>query len=386
MKNDIYWIWFAMRQGIGSRNKAALLELFGSARDIYECTDFSETDGLDADARRQLEDKSLDEANRAADKTADHGGCILTPEDEEYPFLLRHIADPPLALYVSGGTPWSRERLAIAIVGTRDCDDYGASVTGRLSYELARSGVLIVSGMARGIDGMAASAALDAGGETVAVLGSGLDVIYPREHKKLYDMITENGAVMTEYPPGTPPLKTHFPRRNRIIAGLANGMIVTQAPKRSGALITASCALDFGRDVFAVPGNVFERRNEGSNGLIRDGAKAVLDAEDVVSEYPYISLTPLITDAKKKARYETRNKSKPQKQGLTEEEKKAMTEGLGKTEKAVVTRLFSGKAHIDELSRELGTDPAELGAALIMLEMRGTVKNVGGNIFALAEG
>lgn len=382
MKNDVYWIWFSMRHGIGSRDKAYLLETFGSARGIYEA-DVSGLERLGSDVLRQLEDRSLDEANRAADETVRLGGYMITPEDEEYPFLLRHIDDPPSVLYAKGDAPWSRERLAIAVVGTRDCNDYGVSVTERISYELARSGVLIVSGMARGIDGCAACAALDAGGDTVAVLGSGLDVVYPKEHGKLYDAITEHGAVITEYSPGTPPLRTNFPRRNRIIAGLSNGVIVTQAPEKSGALITASRALDSGRDVFAVPGSIFDRRHEGSNGLIRDGAKAVLEAEDVISEYPYMSIAPIVSRPKRTEVSKPARRTK--RQGLTDEKKKALTEGLDADEAAIVTRLLSGEAHIDELSRELDTDPAKLGAALIMLEMRGIVKNSGGNIYALAD-
>ena len=212
-----------------------------------------------------------------------HGARIVTFWDPEYPELLKALHDPPLLLYVQGTRP---EGAHLALVGTRQPSPYGKSVAEYLGRELANRGITIVSGLARGIDTIAHRVALSSGGATVAVIGSGLDVPYPPENKILMHEIARTGAVVSEFPMGTRPAPAHFPRRNRIISGLSLGCVVVESDTNGGAMITASCALDQNREVFAVPGNITERTSAGPNALIRDGrAKLVHSIEDVLSEF-----------------------------------------------------------------------------------------------------
>ncbi|MBI4636147.1 MAG: DNA-protecting protein DprA [Candidatus Rokubacteria bacterium] len=209
---------------------------------------------------------------------------LLSPRDPDYPALLGAISSPP-DLWVRG-TVVAGDALAIAIVGSRRATAYGLEMAARLGSDLAARGVTIVSGLARGIDGAAHRGALAAGGRTIAVLGSGIDVVYPPEHRDLARETEARGALVSQFAPGAPPLPGHFPARNRVIAGLALGVVIVEAGERSGALITASFAGDLGREVFAVPGRVTSETSRGANGLIRDGAKLVQDWTDVVQELP----------------------------------------------------------------------------------------------------
>ncbi|MBL7157109.1 MAG: DNA-protecting protein DprA [Candidatus Omnitrophica bacterium] len=205
----------------------------------------------------------------------------------EYPENLKNIFNPPRKLYVNGNIlPQDKE--AIAIVGTRRATYYGLEQCERLAYDLAIKGITVISGMARGIDTAAHRGALKGGARTIAVLGSGHNHIYPPENKKLYDKITENGAVISEFPPDTPPFKTNFPKRNRIISGMSKGVVVVEAPRRSGALITADFALEQGREVFAMPGNISSTRSNGTNRLIKEGAKLVENFQDILDELSYV--------------------------------------------------------------------------------------------------
>lgn len=206
---------------------------------------------------------------------------------ETYPENLKHIFDPPQRLFMKGGIEPSDQN-AVAIVGTRRPTLYGTQTCEKLSYELAGRGITIISGMARGIDSAAHRGAIRAGGRTIAVLGSGHNHVYPPENRRLYEEISAHGAVISEYPLDAPPLKTHFPRRNRIISGLSRGVLVVEAAERSGALITARFALEQGRDVFAVPGNVGSATSTGTNRLIKEGAKLVETAGDILDELKYI--------------------------------------------------------------------------------------------------
>ena len=208
-------------------------------------------------------------------------------ENGEYPDILRHIYNAPGELFIDGEILASDSN-AIAIVGTRHATDYGLRQCEKLSFDLAARGITVVSGMALGIDSAAHRGAIKAGGRTIAVLGSGLNNIYPPENRKLYGEIVKNGAVVSEYPPDTLPLKTNFPKRNRIISGMSKGVIVIEAPERSGALITANFALEQGREVFAMPGNISSAKSSGTNRLIKEGAKLVEDVRDILEELKYV--------------------------------------------------------------------------------------------------
>jgi DNA processing protein len=207
----------------------------------------------------------------------------ITLVDDAYPPLLREIIDPPLALHVRGNAALLAS-LSVAVVGSRRATPYGVNAAQHLSRQLASVGITIVSGLARGVDAAAHQAALDAGAPTVAVLGTGIDVVYPREHGKLYRRMIDGGAIVSEFPPGTPPMRENFPVRNRIISGLTKGTVIVEATTRSGSLITARMAAEQGREVFAVPGSIFSDRSEGTHRLIQYGAKLVHDADDVLDE------------------------------------------------------------------------------------------------------
>lgn len=362
MNNKLYWIWFALKDSITPKVKKELLDRYKTAGEIY----FTEDYGSEAKEEliKILGDKSLDKAEEVYNRIERMGGYVVTIEDEEYPPLLKNLHHPPYVLYMLGEKMKWNELLTVAVVGTRKCSRYGKRATETIASALAESGAVVVSGMARGIDSAAARAALKSGGKTVAVLGSGLDVIYPAENKDLYKEISQNGVVITEYPPGTRPLRENFPRRNRIMAGLSYGVLVSQAPEKSGALITAAYAIENGRDVFAIPSDIFEIGFEGSNELIRQGAKLVTCAEDIIGEYPYIKL----------------NRAEPAaKGGLENIDMQELTE----EEKELVVLLADGQMHVDNIARCLGKTSSEINTLLMMLEINGTVKKDTGNIYYL---
>ena len=250
-----YWVWLTALPGLSNRSRLLLLERYGSPEDVYyaDAEELALTEGLTPGQAQLLSDKSLTRADRILADCARGDIFLLTMQDAAYPARLRDIFDPPVLLYGKGSLPLFDEEAAIAVVGTRSCTPYGLRCAHRMGYELARQGAVVVSGMAKGIDGAAMRGALQAGGFTAAVLGGGVDVVYPAENRRLYEDIAATGVLLSEYPPGTEPLPGHFPVRNRIISGLSLASLVVEAPVRSGALITAHAALDQGRDVFAVP-------------------------------------------------------------------------------------------------------------------------------------
>jgi DNA processing protein len=279
------------------------------------------------------------------------GLTVLTLHDPSYPELLREIADPPPVLYLKGDL-LPNDRWAIAVVGTRRVTAYGRQVVERLVGDLARAGLTIVSGLARGTDGLAHRVALEQGGRTLAVLGSGLDRLYPTEHTPLAREVAARGAVMTEFPLGTPPDALNFPRRNRIISGLTMGTLVIEAGETSGALITADFALEQGRDVFAVPGSILNPASLGPNRLIQEGAKLVMSAQDVLQE---LNLTAV-------AQHAAARESLPE----------------NDTEAALLRLLSSEPVHVDELGRASALPVAQVSSALTMMELKGLVRQVGG--------
>jgi len=290
-KDCPYWVAFNTFQGIGPVRFLAILKAFGSAEAAWQ-------------GSRQ-EWKSLNLGNRLKEKFFKYRQNFdplvyfnlfnsepiwpLTLADEEYPPLLREIDSPPFVLYIKSGL--SRAELktffsfpSLAVVGTRKITSYGRQITKQLTQELAQAGLVIVSGMARGVDSVAHWTALEAGDRTVAVLGCGVDIIYPPENRGLYQSILKNGLVMSEFPPGTLPLPGNFPSRNRIIAGMSLGVLVSEGARKSGSLITASLAAEFGREVFAVPGPINSKLSAGPMFLIKNGAKLVSKTEDILEE------------------------------------------------------------------------------------------------------
>ena len=282
-----YWLWLTELPGLTNQTRLALLRHFPTPEDVYyaDPEEVLLTEGITREQAKLLEDKDCAGADRILADCQRLDVDLLTIQDAGYPNRLRNIYDPPCLLYVRGRLPAFDDEASIAVVGTRDCTPYGVSCAEKLGYGLAAGGAVVVSGLARGVDSAALRGALRAGGTVTAVLGNGLDVVYPPENRYLYEDVAAAGALVSEYPPGTSPEARHFPVRNRIMSGLCVATLVVEAPARSGALITAGTALEQGRDVFAVPGPIDAPASVGCNRLIRDGAGLVTDAWDILGEY-----------------------------------------------------------------------------------------------------
>ncbi len=288
MKNLALWIWLAQKCGAGNAEMAALVERMGSIENVYEADFDTYTDeGASERLAEDLCDKRLDDANQIIAFCQARKIGILCYDDPRYPLALRSISNPPAVLYYQGILPDFNKGLFVSIVGTRKMSEYGMGAAYKIAYEVASSGAFVVSGMALGIDGVAAAASIEAGGRTVAVLGCGVDEIYPKEHGILKEKIRQNGVILSEFAPGTEPRGSHFPIRNRIISGLSQATVVVDADIGSGAMITAKCAILQGRDIYAVPSNIGSVNSSGTNSLIRDGAQAVLCGKDIVKNYTF---------------------------------------------------------------------------------------------------
>ena len=295
---QLFWIWLSLRLGAGSRLYPQLLERFGSAYDVFEAREDRLRELMPDLSDKQLAalaDKRLEDAFAVEEYCRRRGIRILCYHEDAYPFSYRVLSDPPLLLYCKGELPSFQNQLCVAIVGTRRMSEYGRSMAYKIAYELASAGAIIVSGMALGIDSVAACAAMKAGGKTIAVLGGGVDVPYPPEHEGFMNIIANQGALISEFAPGAEPKGTNFPIRNRLISGLCQATVVIDAEEGSGSLITADRALQQGRDLFAVPANVGSANASGTNRLIRDGAHVALSGRDILSyyEFLYTDLQPL---------------------------------------------------------------------------------------------
>jgi DNA processing protein len=348
-----YWIGFNIVRGIGSVRFQQIQSFFGDLAVAWEAPSeaFREA-GLPQRALNNLlkirQEVDLDELY---DSIVASGVSVLTLLDEDYPKLLREIDQSPPVLYVKGMlTP--EDEFAVAMVGTRRVTPYGQQITRDTSTFLAGQGITIVSGLARGVDGLAHQHALKAGGRTIAVLGSGVDVIYPPEHRKLADAIAENGAVISDYPMGTKPDGVNFPPRNRIISGLSLATIVIEAGERSGALITADFALDQGRDVFAVPGNVLSPASKGTNRLIQNGAFPMVSPQDVLNALDLSEVESIRTA-------------------------RAVLPADA-TEAKILKSLGFEPIHIDEICNAVRLPVEQVSATLTMMELKGMVQQVGG--------
>lgn len=362
MESCIQWLGLKSVPGVGNRLFLNLIQHFGDPGKVFSASreELLRVEGVSnrlASAvqgykipRKVQEDISLVRKN---------GIRIITFSDPDYPVLLRQIHDPPPVLYVCGRL--RPDSLNIAIVGSRNATPYGRTVTERLSDHLAQRGLIVVSGMARGIDSAAHKGALAAGGETIAVLGCGLGTIYPAENRRLFYQIAENGAVISELPFVTPPEAHNFPARNRIISGLSLGAVIVEATHQSGSLITARLAAEQGREVFAVPGSITSFKSMGTHRLIKQGAKLVEHVDDIVEE---LNIGELNRSAAIK---------KEQSIQLTLEEKK------------IIDQLSPYPVHIDQLVRQLSLSAAYVSGLLLQLELKGLVTQSPGKLFARSE-
>lgn len=288
MEDKKYWIWLSRIEELGNRRKNKLLELFETPEQIWNLSyeDILNIEGFgEKIASEILNNRYRENLEKYIEYMEKYKIKVITIYDKEYPNKLKNIYDPPIVLFIKGNTE-ILSNISIGIVGCRKCSQYGINVAQKISYELAKEGIIVISGMAKGIDSYAHIGCLNAKGKTLAVLGSGLDRIYPKENMRLYNEIVNNGgAVLSEYIIGTKPDKMNFPARNRIISGLSNGIVVVEAKKKSGTLITVDFALEQGKDIYVIPGNITSENSIGTNELIKQGAKCVTSVEDILEEY-----------------------------------------------------------------------------------------------------
>jgi DNA processing protein len=361
-ERDARWAWGLLPQA-GGVGLQTLLTAFGSARAAWNASlDEIQRAGIGPALAGRMQRFPWIQTLRAEQRRVAQAGVgVLVWGDPGYPARLQQVASAPPVLYLRGRLD-PEDAQAVALVGSRRATAYGEGVARELAGELARRGLTIVSGLARGIDAAAHAGALEAGGRTLAVLGSGLDQIYPPEHRALAEAVAGSGALVSEFPLGTPPLRLHFPQRNRIISGLSLGVVVVEAGLGSGALITADHALEQGREVFAVPGRVHARYSEGCNRLIKAGAKLVESWEDVLSEF-----LPALKPSRRKP-------PAPPPGPLTPDER------------LVFEALGNGPRHIDAVIVATGLGGGPVASILVELEMRGVVRAVKGKVFELTDG
>lgn len=370
------WVALNMTPGIGPRAAAKLLERFGSAEAVFSATrgELEKLrllpEAIDSIIARDL----FGRAEAEIENVRRLGADLLILDDGVYPALLREIYDPPITIYVKGDWEACLDQPCVAVVGSRRCSTYGQNAALMLARDLAQRGVTVVSGFARGIDAAAHRGALEGGGRTVAVLGTGMGEYYPRDHKRLADeIIDRGGAVVTQFPLGTPPVAENFPYRNRIISGLSLGVVVVEAAENSGSLITARLAIEQNREVFAVPGNITSRNSFGTNYLIKGaGAKLVQQWQDIAAELPpqiAARLLPPPFGAKKK------EKSLADQLAL-------VPHGLSESETLVLKLLTADTpVQIDSLIDRSRLSISDLTAALLALEMRELIRALPGRCF-----
>ncbi len=415
----VHWIWLSTRPHISDRVKVELVRHFQDPEAIYfaDTDSFSHIEGLTEEGKTALSDKDLAAAEKILRDCQKENLGILTYQDAAYPARLKNISDPPLVFYYKGRLPDFDGSPLIGVVGTRKASAYGMNAAKKLGYQIARCGGIVVSGMAYGIDGMATRGALTAGTPAVGILGCGADVVYPVSNRGLFEDMEQYGCLLSEFTPGTPPMGHNFPKRNRIISGLSCGVLVVEAPEKSGALITAQLALDQGRDVFVVPGNIDVDTFVGSNRLLRDGAVAISSGWDIMSEYQAQfaekirkfdapmrqnandELLEISTQSDKiqpkvaqKAQVLGKNKVSKQK-----DEKKVIDNGEGSPysdvedklppllpdEQKIVSSLTKEPQPVDDVIAETGLPTAKMLAALTLLQVKGVVKQHPGKRISL---
>lgn len=370
-----YWLALISIEGTGGEFLKSALESFPSLRGIFEASP-ADLESIKGIKKKTLEGilsfRGWDKVFRQIEAIDKAGIKVITFLDDLYPANLMNIYDKPVLLYVLGSL--SQDDINLSVVGSRRASTYGKYTTERLSRELAQKGITIVSGMARGIDTCSHRGALAGGGRTIAVLGSGLDVIYPPENKKLFDAICQSGAVISEYPPGTKPLPYHFPARNRIISGMSYGVLVVEAGEKSGSLITARLALEQGREVFAIPGTIDSPSSRGTNSLIKQGAKLIENVDEILEE-----IAPQLDT---KISRTTKNVSLHPPQ-IAKNEPDVPWAGLGQEEQTIVRFIAKGKAHADDIIRSAGLTAPQTLSKLITLELQGIIVQHPGKYFCL---
>ncbi len=395
-----YWLWLTNLKGLSPVAAFRLLEFFGTPEGAYfaDPAEYELLCDIPRSALEALRDKSLEQTEYILADCDRLGVDILTIQDARYPERLRQLFDPPAVLYIKGKLPPIDEEVAIAVVGAREATPYGLDMAGRLGLQLAGQGATVVSGIARGVDTAALRGALKAGGQVVSVLGNGVDRIYPASNRELYEDVAVAGALVSEYPPGTEPSPRHFPVRNRIISGMALGVVVVEGSQTSGSLITARLSLDQNRDVFAVPGNADAPMSRGPNFLIRQGeAKLVTCGWDVLEEYTDIYPGKIRREGTLLSEIESERLAPAhvQRPVLQEESEKTvdnepkrtyidMTEGgaeFTEDERDILVALEGGPLVADDLVEKTQIPARRVFSALTMLQLRGLVEEGPGKRF-----
>ena len=421
----ILWIWISLKFSPGTMKISYLLDEYGGIEEIYNEEKYTYSTYLTLSERKKLADKSLEAAYDICKRAEKANVKILVYDDEKYPESLRQLDSPPYVLYVKGKVIDWDSYVLISVIGTRNCTEYGVKATRKIAGELAEKGIVIVSGLARGLDSVAAVEALKHNCYCIGVLGCAIDSVYPPENRKLFNAIEKTGILISEYPPGGNTTGKSFVARNRIIAGLSRGLLVTEAPLKSGTGITVRFAYDYSRDVFAVPGSIFESNSAGTNKLLQGSAKAVMCAQDIIEEYPDINsklrapmgnifikelpeLEGLVEKglneiSKKKTfkadREKAHTNSSPrrnppkaaeekidktsEKEAEEKNKPKELPIGLNDEEQRIAMSLLGGERPKDEIIRETGLDAGYVNTALIMMEMQGVVEQLSGNVYRL---
>ena len=422
-----YWIWLTTRKRLTLAGQQLALSYFGTPEEIYRArhSDNEQVQGLTDKEVAALGQKDLDGAKTILEMCSDQGIRVITSRDTAYPQRLLAIDVPPLVLYYRGKFMPFDELPVVTVVGSRKASAYGLAVARRMGNQIGACGGVVVSGAAKGIDSQALEGALEAGGMVAAVLGNGLDIVYPRESEAVYQAVASRGCLISEYPPGTPPMARNFPQRNRIMSGLALGVLVVEAAKQSGSLITAGLALEQGRDVFAVPGNIGIASSAGSNQLLQEGAMLVTDGWDIMREYmprypehihelrgtpplelrqsaqprqePFLKVASPVEAPKqqKKSRNPlkfvkmAKNPEPNGENGIDNEPKRNYIDlqeklsALTADEKTIATALIPGEQQVDDIVAKTGLPVARVLACLTLLEVKGYVTQEPGKRFTL---
>lgn len=364
MTEKDFWIALNIVPGLGKTLFYRLLKFFGTVEVIFKAKekDLRQVDGIGENLARAILGFNLSrESEKEKNFIRNNNVKVLTSVEEEYPENLKNIFDPPPVIYIQGDII-GRDLASIAVVGTRSPSHYGKLVAEKISGALAEKGITVVSGMARGVDSVAHKGAMDSGGRTIAVFGCGLSIIYPPENVRLRNRIIEQGAVVSEFPMSRKPDRGNFPARNRIISGLSLGTLVIEAGEKSGALITTQFALDQGRDVFAVPGNINNPKSKGPNLLIKKGAKLVEKVEDIIDELPFYIKNTFLKEKETAVR---------EKAALTEEEE------------TLLSIIYPEASHIDSIIEKSSNSPGKTSALLLTLELKGVIKQLPGKMFVV---
>ena len=374
MKKVAFWLWLSGKYRNG-RTVNRLLEEFGSPEAVFRAggKTLEKIEWLHPEDREKLLDKDLSETEEIRAVSDRKGIRILCYSDPDYPAPLRVIPDPPLVLYAVGKIPDFATILPIAVVGTRNASFYGRNVAENLGNRLSAAGAYVITGMASGIDASASRGALKAGNQNAVILGTAIDKPYPQSSRDIYDALRTEGLILSEYAPGEKSHPGNFPERNRIISGLSRGVVVVEAPKKSGALITARLALEQGRDVFAVPGNIDVPSFEGSNRLLADGeAKAILNVRDVLSEYEWQFERTLPLSEAEKSLHEKSEEPATALPGAGEG---------GEIDEKILRVLGTGGLSAEEIQEKTGIPAADMQTGLTMMELVGKIKSDGGRYY-----